>query len=235
MKQEGEFNRILGEAMERTNQRLGGRVHIEETGMLKESKGLKPDILLDIEGLPAVIIETSYLPGDADNDAIARLGKCHARTGDTIRTAISVELDKKYRKSKKLKRDDVFSYALHQQTPNGNFRFPSSGFMKGTYADISRLATSASIPKEELEIVGGKVASKVGEAATKMMDAIPKSRLEKISKTLYQRSQFDGLRTTAILWIDAFIVQRKLMHYHDTPPHQRLPVNVYRHGENCSK
>lgn len=223
MKQESEFNRILGNAIESTDYRLNGRVYVEETDMLKESKGMRPDILLDIEGYPPVIIETSYLRGDADRDAIARLGKQYKKNGDVVRTTISVELEEKYRKIKKLKINNILHYALHQKTPDGNFRFPNTGFMVGTYADISRLVTSTSIPKEELERVGDEVASKVKEAAMKLKDAIPQDRLVKVSNTLYQRSVLNGLQTTAILWLDAFTVQRKLMHYYDISKPSDVP------------
>ena len=97
--------------------------------------------------------------------------------------------------------------------------------MTGTYFDIARLAVCTSVPKEELEDVGNQMSEKVKEAAEKLKSAIPNDRLIKISNTLYQRSVLDGLQTTAILWLDAYIIQRRLMHRYDIPVPSSLPKN----------
>lgn len=48
---------------------------------------------LILKAIP-VIIETSYIRGNTDKDAINRLGKQYKRIGDDVRTAISGELEK---------------------------------------------------------------------------------------------------------------------------------------------
>ena len=50
MKHEFAFNEILGTALESSDHLLKGCIKVEESDMLKESKGLRPDLLLNIGG-----------------------------------------------------------------------------------------------------------------------------------------------------------------------------------------
>jgi len=210
---ETKFNMLLGESLIKTNAEWNeNNVLIEIIGTLKSSKSKRVDILIADNVMPPVVIETSYTKGDADKDAISRLGERHKNTMGIIRTAIAVEIDEKYRQVTNLNRNDMFKYALHQRTgdnPIKNRRFPSSGFLEGTYVDIAKLAASTAVPKEKLEQVAKEVGMLV-KAASSKLENISDSKLLKIRKTLYQRSKLTGRRTTAVLWLNALFVQRML-------------------------
>ena len=228
MKHEDVFNGVLGAALERASPAWRGSVFVEETGMLEESAGLQPDILIAAKSAPPVAVETSYLKGDADKDAAGRLAKHYKPTMEEIKTAVAVELGPECRKIKRLS-GQALRYAVHQALPDGTTRrFPRSGFMGGTYKDLARVA-SVSVPKEDVEKVAAKVADLVNAAAGRLEKEIPERHLVKISKTLYQRSAVTGLRTTAILWLDALLVQRMLFGgVHDVPPVSHVPSECVR-------
>ena len=70
-----------------------------------------------------------------------------------------------------------------------------------------------------MERVAVDVADLVKAAAGLLKDEIPPAQLEAISRTMYQRSALSGLRTTALLWLNAMLVQRMLIGgVHSIPP-----------------
>ena len=219
MKGEQEFNQLLAKALRSANPAWRLSVRVEESRLLKEAAANRVDILITGNDAPPVAIETSYQRGDADADAAARLGFHYKKTMAQIRTAIAVELDESCRRLVRIDKRRTFDYAIHQKTQGGTRRFPAAGFMRGTYLDLARLAASTPIPKEDMEKVAADVADLVKAAAGLLKDAIPPDQLEGISRTMYQRSALSGLRTTALLWLNAMLVQRMLIGgVHSIPP-----------------
>ncbi len=219
MKHEQEFNHLLAKALRSANPAWRLSLKVEESSTLKESAASRVDILITRNDAPPVAIETSYQRGDADADAVARLGYHYKKTMMEIRTAIAVELDASCRRLARIDKRRIFKYAVHQKIPSGTRRFPASGFLHGSYLDLARLAASAPTPKEDMEKVATEVADIVKAAANLLKDAIPDDQLENISRTMYQRSALTGLRTTALLWLNAMLVQRMLMGgVHNIPP-----------------
>lgn len=222
---ERDFNYELGAAIRKSRPAWKEAVFVEETRLLRESRGLQVDILIAGRDAPPVAIEPSYAKGDADRDAAERLGKHYARNGDEIKTAIAVEIDKGQRGTRRLTRRHRIRYAVHQKAPGGGARrFPARGFIEGSYLDVARLAESASMPREDAEGVAREVCALVNAAAARLGDSIPQSHLDKISRTLYQRSALTGLRTTALLWLNSMLVQRMLFGgVHAIPPLSPVP------------
>lgn len=214
-KHESTFNNTLGRALERSNPAWHDMVFTEESEQLSENKMLRVDILVAPKRTPPVAVETSFQKGDADKDAKARLGKHYAKTGDEIKMAVAVELDEKYRNVKRLVPNHKIKYAVFQKLPDGIRRFPPEGFMTGSYKDLSRILRAASIPREDMQKIAKEVSKLVTGAAGKLGDSISEKTLSKISKTLYLRSKLDGLRTTSLLWLNAYLVQSRLVQNRD--------------------
>lgn len=184
---------------------------VEEHSVLEEATAYRPDILIVSKDAPPVSIETSFDPKDADNDAKARIGKHYLHWKMEIKTSIAVHLDEKYRRYKKINNNDNFMYALHQKAPDNTLRrFPTSGYIKGNAHDLAVLAASTTIPKQDIEELASSVCQNVKAAAHFLDGGIPEGELESISSTLYKRSSLAGLHTTALLWLNAFLVQRSL-------------------------
>lgn len=202
---------MLARALRSTNPAWKTSLKVEESRTLKESAANRVDILITGSDASPIAIETSYQRGDADADAVARLGFHYKKTMMEIKTAIAVELDEPCRRLSRINKKHVFKYAIHQKIPDGTRRFPAKGFLCGTYLDIARLAASTPISKEDMEIVATEVAHLVKAAANLLESAIPANHLKKISQTMYQKSALTGLRTTALLWLNAMLVQRMLI------------------------
>lgn len=211
MKHEQEFNHLLARALRSANPSWRLALKVEESRTLKESAADRVDILITGNDAPPVAIETSYQRGDADTDAVARLGFHYKKTMMEIKTAIAVELDKSCRHLTRIDKRRVFKYAVHQKIPGGTRRFPAAGFLRGSYLDLARFAATAPTSKENMEEVATDVADCVMAAADLLKDAIPTDHLENISLTMYQRSALTGLRTTTLLWLNAMLVQRMLI------------------------
>ena len=78
--------------------RPSGVIRSENTGLLKSSAGLQPDILVLEPYVSPVVIETEVLPAvDVEPEARARLGESLKNTGATILSSIAVRLPKRLR------------------------------------------------------------------------------------------------------------------------------------------
>ena len=113
------FNQIFGTHLCKAHPIWKPTIKIETTGLIKGNEYLQPDILVHDPDMPPVIIETSFLKNDADNDAKKRLGLIYKDTNTRIHTTIAIELDKKYRNRNSFTLDDMFKYALHQEVRGG--------------------------------------------------------------------------------------------------------------------
>lgn len=210
MRREEDLNARLGKKLMAANPLWKKSIKIEETQMIEGAAGKRIDILLASRSSPIVAIETSYVKGDADADAIGRLGCVYKATREVINTAIAIELDKGHR-SKRLDSRTAFKYALHQRTAEDErYRFPTEGFMVGTYNDIARLMASTAIPKEEVERIAIGVGDGINAVHTILGAGIPEGDLEAITDDLNQRSTLPALKTTAILWLNSYMVQQML-------------------------
>lgn len=227
MQGEKAVNGQLAECLKKVSPRwASSKFLVEESSVLEESAAYRPDILIISKEAPPISIETSFDPKDADSDAKARIGKHYLYWKMEIKTSIAVQLDKKYKEGKKIKNGDKFMYALHQKTPDNTLRrFPTQGYIEGTVHDLAVLAASTTTPKEDIEKIATAVCHNVKAAAHFLDGSIPETELENISTTLYKRSSLAGLHTTALLWLNAFLVQRSLCdnQKHDIPLTTHIP------------
>ncbi len=220
------FNSALGDALKRASARWQATqvtFYVEETQVLSDpgSAAKQPDLLICDPLSPPIVIETSFSDADADKDAQARLGEHAICATEPIRTAISVSVDDKFRRLdrdaivKALLSGDEMSYAVYQRIPNsgsgnGNRRWPTSGFIKGTIYDLSRLLPAASLPKETIEAVADDVAQLIDRAATVLENALSVNQQREIAALIQQRTPLKGLRTTMVLWLNAMLTQQRL-------------------------
>lgn len=201
------FNMALGNALKRAipeweNDILVGQIHT-----LQETSDTYPDILVVHHSILPVAIEISAGRNDADTDARSRLGMHVTKNGERIQTAIIVEITEQDAATFILHTDHMLRYALYQP----GRRFPMDGFVYGTIHDLARLVAAAAITKETIGEIAGMVADSVTVAANMLKSAIGQQDQLKISHALRQRSALSGLRTTIILWLDAYMVQQRLV------------------------
>ena len=233
--QEEVFNYKLRDALKNsTAQWQGAPEHAflaERTGTLKDA-GKKVDILVQVEGLPIVAIESSYDRNDADKDAMARLAQETAR-GELIKTAVAVEIPEEFRNFDRgdtgaaLMRCRHLGYMMYQYLPKANDirRLPEHGFFEGSVFNLSHLINSAVVAKEVLDDEADKVADLVRHAAHRLEDALSMEQQRELAGVVYQRTPFKGLQTTAVLWLNALLTMQRLQKQ-NVPEVPRLPYIV---------
>jgi hypothetical protein len=116
--------------------------------MLKGSSG-RPDILIIEPNVSPVAIETELLPaGTVEQDAVSRLGKRVTANGRMILSAIAVGLPKRLRtkdgnalQDELVKLRELWMALYTGSSPTALVRWPHSGWIKGSVADLSTRTT----------------------------------------------------------------------------------------------
>lgn len=196
-------------------------VHVEKTGIIAGTgnQGKHPDILILDPTFRPVAIETSFDGNDADKDAGNRLGLKTVLGGLIIETAFAVHIPARFRSSSReniqidLINGAEISYALHQCNAAGDnerTRWPKSGFITGTVADLAHFVPVAALPKAIIEQTAQQVATRVEWAADQLGMATTQEQQDYIAKKVHQRTPIKGLKITMVLWLNALLTQRRL-------------------------
>ena len=221
---ESTFNQGLGEALRLTRfawREYPNRILVEMTRVLTENQSSRPDVIVSDRDTKPVVIETSFVHGDADTDAQKRLGKTYSRNSEKIMSSIAIQLDENYRELTRV--GDVTNalvdgrsllYALHQQiesTQGTEFRRrPHSGFFEGSVFDLSALIVAEATPHEKVEEVAKFVAHKIRAASAFFQDQIDTVRVDEYAELTQQRTHLSALNTTMVLWLNAVVVHQQL-------------------------
>jgi hypothetical protein len=144
----------------------GNIVSSENSGMLKGSAE-RPDILVVEENVSPVVIENEVMPAaTVEPEAISRLGKQIRTTGRRILSSIAIRTPLRLRnKSGASLRSDLraagdLDMALYTGTsPTDVTRWPSTGWLQGSIADLSILTQSASVPPAVIEAAADQLVS----------------------------------------------------------------------------
>lgn len=232
---EQQFNYELGNALKGTTAQwkdsLEGSFSVERTGELKGSASKRVDILVRVDGLPVVAIETSYDGRDACKDAESRIGEETVRGGKLITTAIAVEIPLGFRHfsrdetARELQVCESLRYAMYQYLPADKdlVRLPESGFFEGSVFNLSHLLNSAVVAKEVVDGESGEVALLVRNAAERLEEGLTGDQQAELSGVVYQRTPFKGLQTTAVLWLNALLTMQRLQKQ-NVPQASMLPI-----------
>ncbi len=194
-------------------------VSSENTSMLKGSHG-QPDILVTEPNVSPVVIETEVLPATTvESDAVSRLGLQLRDTGRTILSSIAVCLPVRLRTKqgtflhRELAKANDIKMAVYTGSKLSDYsRWPRSGWISGSVADLSILIQSASVPPEIVDEAANQLVSGVSEAAgliEEMAKAHP-GAIHKISEELRQEDSDQTRRMAATILADAFVFQESL-------------------------
>ena len=194
-------------------------VSSEETGQLKGSSG-RPDILILEPNVCPVVIETEVFPGaTVEADALFRLGSELRSTGRRILSSIALRLPERLRdKAGDALHHDLASatdleVALYTgSTSSGATRWPGSGWMVGTVADLSILAQSASVPPDVIDEAASNLVAGVGEAAGILSDIAREKgdALREVAEELFQEDGEQTRRMAATILANAFVFHESL-------------------------
>ncbi len=194
-------------------------VSSENTGMLKGGAG-RPDILIVESDVSPVTIETEVLPATTvESEARSRLGEQMRRTGRAVLSSIAVRLPSRLRdkQAASLRSDlaaatDIEAALYTGKTPSLSLRWPRSGWLPGSVADLSILTQAASVPPEVIDQAARCLVEGVSEAANLLGDAATSysGAIGKIAEELHQEDgeQTRGMATTILA--DAFVFHQNL-------------------------
>ena len=111
-------------------------------------------------------------------------------------------------------------YAIHQrlQEPSeGIRRWPQGGFLDGNVFDLGRLIPAMALPKEHVEAVAEDAANCVKAAAERLESGLPQKAhglpqkaQNEVGVLMRQQTLLSGLHTTALMWLNAMLVQQRL-------------------------
>jgi len=195
-------------------------VRSETTGLLAESSGLRPDILVTEPYTAPVVIETEVLPAaNVEAEAIARLDERLSGSGRPILSCISVRLPTRFRdaQGRKLKNvikaADDLEFALYSgENAQKCDRYPQSGWLRGGINDLSVLVQSASIPPLIIEKAAVEFEKGVTQAAN-LLNEIAKNHpaaAQKIADELHQKDSAQTRRMAMVILVNAFIFHEYL-------------------------
>ena len=193
-------------------------VNSENTGMLKDSSE-RPDILVKEANVSPVVIETEVIPAlTVESDAVSRLGKKVRDTGRTLLSSIAVRMPERWRKASPSSLSTDIAVASDLQmalytgiSPSDAVRWPNSGWVNGTVADLSILTQSASVPPAVIKDATDQLESGVTESAgllEEMANSNP-GAVNKISEGLRQGDGGQTRRMATTIMANAFV-------FHDT-------------------
>ncbi len=206
------FNYALAEALRQVRARWRENpsfVICERKGTFR-GEAIRPDILIDDRRMSKVVVECAF-GGDNDKDAKERLDQGICATAIAVSIPAEFEqLDVKAAEQK-LCKGALFEYALLQHDRDGElFRFPETGYTKGSVRGLAALIQAASAPKSRVEQVAEEVAELIDEAATELGHGLPAQDITQIFAKMHQRTILTAFRTVVVLWLDAMLVHSHL-------------------------
>ena len=138
-------------------------IRAENTGVVRESRGLKPDILVTAAGRSPVIIEAEYEPASSvEQEAKQRLGLGLERQTRPVEAVVALRYPKPLEHADNIEaelQNARLSYCFFQDSGRGGgqssmneaTRFPETGWLEGSVEDLSDLIRMISIPQKEVD------------------------------------------------------------------------------------
>jgi len=200
--------------------RASGIVRSENTGLLKSSAGLKPDILVLEPHVSPVVIETEVLPAvTVEPEARGRLGESIKTTGRTILSSIAVRLPKRLREIQGPQLQVELSAATDLEmalftgsSPSTASRWPHNQWITGTVSDLSFLTQSATVPPEVVDIAADELTAGIRESAGLFAEVAitHEGATKKISEELRQENGEQTWRMASAILANAFVFHESL-------------------------
>ena len=144
----------------------GSAVHSETTQTFEGFPGKHPDALVLSPGRAPVVVEAEYEPAaEVEKDAKARLGLSITDDARIIEAAIALRYPKAVEDAYDLDqavKTAEFSYCVHYADAP---RFPQSGWLAGSAADLADLIRLVSAPQKEVDRATATLESGINRAA----------------------------------------------------------------------
>ena len=204
------------------------RVVAENTEVLVENPRRRPDILVYSPGRSPVVVEAEYEPANTvEKDAEARLEQKvkgeHRKIEAVIALRYPQKLKRQYEARKALRETQLSYHVLRREKAGG--RFPDSGLLKGSVADLADLIRLVSVPEREIEEAVGAFKEGVGDAAAALKDQ--KGTTKKIADLLQLEDEDQTHRMACAIIGNAMIFHERIA---GTNPSLAIPPLNQLHG-----
>lgn len=186
----------------------------ENTGILKHA-AKRPDVLVTEPNVSPVVIELEVMPATTvEADAVSRLGDQIRATGRPILSSVAVRLPVRLRLKSGaaltdalLNADDLDVALFTGSSPSSYVRWPLSGWIRGTVADLSIFTQSVSVPPEVVVQATNELVEGVSDVAG-LLEGIATAHpgaIHTISEELRQEDSEQTRRMAATILANAFV------------------------------
>ena len=177
------------------------RIGAEQSGVIQDHPGQRPDIVIHHPGGAPVIIETEFEPAlTVEADARARLGKIIAATGDEVEQAIAVRVPAELRSDQGHLAEQItgaeFQYCVFSQTEDEPRRWPESGWLRGGIDDLAGLIEQVALSERRIAEGMRILEEGVSQAAKLLRIGLQNDRPDVLTKMAAALHQEDGEQTS---------------------------------------
>ncbi len=220
------FNPELARALRGKHPRWRDAIGAEQSGVLKDEPGLRPDIVIRHPGGTPVIVETEFEPADTvEDDARARLGKDIADTGNEVETTVAVRVPVALRGDQGRLAEQIaaaeFQYCVLTQTEDGPRRWPESGWLDGGIDDLAGLIEQMALSERRIA-EGMRILEEGVSQAAKLLHVGLKDKypatLTRIAASLHQEEGEQTSRMATAIFANALTVHSGIAGTHGVPP-----------------
>ena len=216
-------NSVLGGILDRMLPAY--EVRSENTRQIVGRPGLQPDILITAPGRAPVVIEAEFMPAStAESEAKDRLGLEVSGTARHIDAAIALRYPEGVEDTRDLSKavsNARLSYCVCYQDDT---RFPESGWLDGSVADLADLVRLVSIPQRAVEEAADILEKGIDRAAA-ILGQLAESRpavVTSVAGLLGMSEVLQTYRMAGAIVANAMMFHERLVGLHDVKPLSQL-------------
>ena len=220
---ERSFNEALARVLRTKHPRWRRDLAAEQHRAVKG--GGQPDLIVrDPRGAP-VVVETEYVPArTVEQDAIARLGRELAGSGEAVEQCLALRAPVSLQHAPQAALDEqtaraAYEYCLFSRAGDagGHVRWPSAGWVGGGVDDLAAIIESASISERVVSRSLHLLETGIAEAAARLREATADRPAvnDRIAATLCQEDGEQTSRMAMAIVANALTFQTMLAGVHD--------------------
>lgn len=220
------FNSTLANVLRGKHPRWTTAVSAEQTGVLRDSAGAQPDIIVRHPGGMAVVIETEYEPArTVEADAQGRLGRILEPEGELMEAALAVRIPGELGEGSGDLQDGIRGGAFLFCTLSGTRlpddpvrRWPRSGWLRGGIDELADCIEQVSLSEQRID-QGAEILERAVRNTARTLQAATRDRSPEVPRRVAEcLRQEEGEQTTRMamaILLNAFIFQAAIAGDHD--------------------
>ena len=208
----------------------GCNIRSESTQTIAGNKALQPDILITASDRAPVVIEAEFMPAySVEDEAAARLTLTVTGGRREIEAAIALRypagLEDAYDLDKELRTDRLSYCVLTAPEDDGEVpdRFPESGWLEGSAADVAELARLVSVPQRAVNAAATALENGIDSAVGVLNEMEKQSPVaaQEIADLLGMSEVPQTRRMACAIVANAMVFHDRIAHMHP----EILPLN----------